>query len=277
MNKDSDKTGATALITGATSGIGYELTKLFARDGFDLAIVARDTSRLDKIADELRRNANVAVTVIPKDLSQATAAEEIYRDLQSKGIEIDILVNNAGFNVYGPFGETNTRKELQMMQVHMVTLTHLTKLFLPGMLKRKFGKILNLASTASFTPGPGNAVYCATKAYVLSFSEAIAEELRGTGVSVTALCPGPTKTEFAERADMADTKIFRGRLSSAAEVARAGYRALMRGRTTVVVGRNNKLLVFSLRFSPRSLVAKIAKSILSRDSNPSLAAIRPAH
>jgi hypothetical protein len=277
MNNDSDKSSRTALITGATSGIGYELTKLFAQNGFDLAIVARDTLRLDKISDELRRNADVTVTVIPKDLSEPTAAEEIYRELQSRGIEVDVLVNNAGFNVYGPFSETSGQKELQMMQVHMVTLTQLTKLFLPGMLERKFGKILNLASTASFTPGPGDAVYCATKAYVLSLSEAIAEEVRGTGVTVTALCPGPTKTEFAERADMADTKIFQGSLSSAGEIARSGYRALMKGQTIVVAGWNNKLLIFSLRFSPRSLVTRIAKSLLSKDANISPAAIRPAH
>lgn len=277
MENDSDKSKKTALITGATSGIGYELTKLFAQNGFDLAIVARNMARLDKVSGEVQRGPNVTVQVIPKDLSQPTAAEEIYRELQSKGIEVDVLVNNAGFNVYGPFRKTSAQKELQMMQVHMLTLTHLTKLFLPGMLKRKFGKVLNLASTASFTPGAGDAVYCATKAYVLSFSEAIAEELKGTGVTVTALCPGPTKTEFAERAEMADTKIFQGSLSSATEVAQAGYRAMMQGRTTVVVGLNNKLMIFSLRFSPRNLVTKIGKSLLSRSPSASRTAVRPSH
>lgn len=277
MENDSDKSKKTALITGATSGIGYELTKLFAQNGFDLAIVARNMARLDKVSGEVQRGPNVTVQVIPKDLSQPTAAEEIYRELQSKGIEVDVLVNNAGFNVYGPFRKTSAQKELQMMQVHMLTLTHLTKLFLPGMLKRKFGKVLNLASTASFTPGAGDAVYCATKAYVLSFSEAIAEELKGTGVTVTALCPGPTKTKFAERAEMADTKIFQGSLSSAAEVAQAGYRAMMQGRTTVVVGLNNELMIFSLRFSPRSLVTKIGKSLLSRSPSASRTAVGPSH
>lgn len=145
------------------------------------------------------------------------------------------------------------------------------------MLKRNFGKILNVASTASFTPGPLDAVYCASKAYVLSFSEAIAEEVRGTGVSVTTLCPGPTKTGFAERADMTDTKIFQGRLSSASEVAQEGYRALMRERRTVVVGLANKLLVFSLRFSPRNLVARVAKSLLSRTVSAQQTRVRPAH
>ena len=277
MENDSDKSKKTALITGATSGIGYELTRLFSQNGFDLVIVARNMAGLDRVSGEVQRSANCTVVVIPKDLSQPTAAEEIYRELQSRGIEVDVLVNNAGFNVYGPFWETSAQKELQMMQVHMLTLTHLTKLFLPGMLERKFGNVLNLASTASFTPGAGDAVYCATKAYVLSFSEAIAKELKGTGVTVTALCPGPTKTEFAERAKMADTKIFQGSLSSAAEVARTGYRALMQGRTSVVVGLNNKLMIFSLRFSPRNLVTKIGKSLLSRSPSTSQTAVRPSH
>jgi short-subunit dehydrogenase len=267
MRNDPGVTSKTALITGATSGIGYELTKLFAGAGFALVLVARDAPRLAKIADDLRRSSNVSVTVIPKDLANPTAAEEIYRELQSKGVEVDLLVNNAGFNVYGPFWETDAQKELQMMQVHIISLTHLTKLFLPGMLKRQFGRILNVGSTASFATGPGDAVYCASKAYVLSFSEAIAEELRGTGVTVTTLCPGATKTEFAERAHMTDVRMFQGQLWSPAEVAQAGYRALMRGRTSVVVGTANKLMVFSLRFTPRNLVARIGKSILSREGN----------
>lgn len=277
MSKVPGGTKNTALITGASSGIGHELAKLFALDRFDLVLVARDAPRLEKIADALRRIYLVGVTVISKDLSQPTAAEEIYREVQRKGVEVDILVNNAGFNVYGPFWETDAQKELQMIQVHIATLTHLTKLFLPGMIQRHFGKILNVGSTASFTPGPLDAVYCASKAYVLSFSDAIAEELRGTGVTVTTLCPGPTKTEFAERAHMTDAKVFQGELSSAAEVAKAGYRALMRGRTSVVVGTGNKLLTFSVRLTPRDLVARIAKSILSRGTSRSPARGRQAH
>ncbi len=257
--------GQTALITGASSGIGYELTKRLARDGVNLVLVARNAPQLAKIADELRGSSQVTVTVIPKDLSQPTAAEEIYRELQSQGMAVDILVNNAGFAVYGPFWETDAQKELQMMQVHMVTLTHLTKLFLPGMMQRHWGKILNLGSTAAFVPGPRAAVYCASKAYVLSFSEALAEELRDSGVTVTALCPGPTKTEFAERAQLTDTKLFQGRLLSAAEVAQAGYRALMRGRPSTVVGMANKLMTFSLRFTPRHLVARLSKRVFRRE------------
>lgn len=277
MRNDSGVKSETALITGASSGIGYELTKLFARDAFDLVLVARDAPRLEKMADELGRSWNVTVTVIPKDLSKPTAAEEIFYEVQSKGLEVNILVNNAGFNVYGPFWETDAQQELEMMQVNILSLTRLTKLFLPGMIKRNFGKILNVGSTGSFVPGPLSAVYCASKAYVLSFSEAIAEELRGTGVTVTALCPGSTKTEFAERAHMTDTRIFRGRLLSAAEVAQAGYRALMRGRTSVVVGLANRLMIFSLRFSPRNLVARVSKSILSREGSTSLAKVQLTH
>jgi short-subunit dehydrogenase len=217
------------------------------------------------------------VTVIPKDLSRPTAPEEIYREIESKGIEVDVLVNNAGFNVYGPFSETDSQTEFEMMLVNMIALTRLTKLFLPAMLNRNSGKILNVASTAAFTPGPYAAVYCAGKAYVLSFSEAIAEELRGSGVTVTTLCPGPTLTKFAERANMSDTKIFQGRLASAKDVAEAGYGALMRGKTTVIVGLANRLLIFSLRFSPRRFVALVAKGLLSRVVNPQHARVRPAH
>jgi short-subunit dehydrogenase len=276
VSNDTGQRRRTALITGASSGIGFEFTKLFARDGFDLVLVARDQSRLAKIAYEWSRSFDVTVTVIPKDLSQSTAAQEVYREVQNEGIEVDVLVNNAGFNVYGPFAASDSQRELEMAQVNMIVLTQLTKLFLPAMLQRNSGKILNVASTAAFTPGPYSAVYCASKAYVLSFSEALAEELRGTGISVTTLCPGPTRTQFAERADMTETKIFQGRLASAREVAEAGYNALMQERTTLVVGLTNKLLVFSLRFSPRTLVARVAKNLLSRAQNPQ-ASIRPAH
>jgi uncharacterized protein len=276
LSNNPEQRKRTALITGASSGIGFEFTRLFARDGFDLVVVARDQSRLAKIAYEWSRRFDVAVTVIAKDLSQWTAAQEVYQEVQNEGIEVDVLVNNAGFNVYGPFAATDSQRELEMAHVNMIALTQLTKLFLPAMLQRNSGKVLNVASTAAFTPGPYAAVYCASKAYVLSFSEALAEELRGTGVSVTTLCPGPTRTKFAERADMTETKIFQGRLAGAREVAEAGYNALMQERTTLVVGLANRLLVFSLRFSPRTLVARVAKNLLSRAPSPQ-AKVRPAH
>jgi short-subunit dehydrogenase len=252
----------TALVTGASSGIGYELAKLLARDGYDLVLVARNERRLDEVAEEIRRSAGVAITVIPKDLSQPGAADDIYRQLTEMAVDVDVLVNDAGFSVYGPLWQTDLRSEWQMMQTNIVALTQLTHLVLPSMITRRSGKILNVGSTASFAPGPFSAVYGASKAYVLSFSEALAEELRGTGVTVTTLCPGPTKTEFAERAHLTGTNLFHGRLSSAADVARAGYRALMRGQTTVVVGLANRLLVLTIRLSPRALVAKVSRRML---------------
>jgi short-subunit dehydrogenase len=273
MGNSSVEFKGTALITGASSGIGYEMTELFAREGFNLVLVARNSLRLEKIADDLRRRFNIRVTVVPKDLSEQNAANDLYCELQRQNIAVNILVNNAGFNVYGPFPETSMHSESQMMQLNMVTLTQLTKLLLPAMLKRKSGKILNVASTAAFTPGPGSAVYCASKAYVLSFSEALAEELKGTGVRVTALCPGPTKTEFAERAQMTDSRLFRGSVSSADDVARDGYQALMRGDTMAISGAANKLLVFSLRFSPRAVVPKVAKKLLAKSDNTGTSAI----
>jgi short-subunit dehydrogenase len=253
----------TALITGASSGIGREIACLLAHDRHNLLLVARQRQRLEQIADTFRRQHNISVVVISKDLSVPAAVGEIYAEVRNMGIEVDVLVNAAGFNVYGPFAETNLASELGMIQVNLVALTSLTKLFMRDMVHRGFGRILNVASTASFSPLPLDSVYGATKAYVLSFSEAIAEELKGTGVTVTALCPGPTATEFAERAQMTNTKLFRGSLMSAAEVASIGYEALMRGQTTAVPGLTNKALVFSVRLSPRSMVTKLAREMLS--------------
>lgn len=256
----------TALVTGASSGIGKEFAYLLAGNRHDLVLVATQSQRLEQIAEDLRARYQVNATVIAKDLSQPTASSEIYSELQRQGIRIDVLVNNAGFNVYGPFAETDLDSELKMIHVNLVALTSLTKLFMRDMVARGFGRILNVGSTGSFSPAPFDSVYCATKAYVLSFSEAIAEELRGTGVSVTALCPGPTATEFAERAKMTDTRIFSGRLMKAKEVASIGYRALLRQKPMVITGFANKALVFSMRFSPRTLLAKIAKGLLSRQT-----------
>jgi short-subunit dehydrogenase len=255
-------TPETALITGASSGIGYELTKRFASDGFDLVLVARDSERLEDVASEMRERHDATVTVLPTDLALPGAADKIAATLEAGGIEVDVLVNNAGFNVYGPFWQTDGERELAMLQVNIVALTRLTKLLLPAMVRRGSGRILNIGSTGSFAPGPFDAVYCASKAYVLSFSEAIAEELEGTGVTVTALCPGATRTRFAERAGMTDTPMFRGRVAEASDVAAAGYRALRDGRRVVVPGLANALLAFSVRLSPRRLVASIGRRML---------------
>lgn len=254
---------ATALITGASSGIGRELAALLARDGYDVVLVARNELRLQALAEELRAAHGVHATPLPTDLVVPSAADEIAAELERRGLEIEVLVNCAGFNVYGAFATTDAERELQMLQVNVVTLTRLTKLLLPDMLRRGTGRILNIGSTGSFAPGPFDAVYCASKAFVLSFTEALAEELEGTGVTATALCPGPTATEFAERAGMSGTPLFQGRVASAAEVAAAGYRAMMRGRRVVVPGLGNMLLTFSVRLSPRTMVASIGRKMLA--------------
>ena len=255
----------TALITGASTGIGYEFTKLFARDGYNLVLVARSEQQLHKLADELQEKHGIAVKVIAKDLSNANAPDEIFVELQQEGMTVDVLVNNAGFATYGKFTEIDLNAELQEMQVNMVALTHLTKLFLPDMLKKGWGKILNVSSTAAFQAGPLMAVYYATKAYVLSFSEALAEELRGTGVTVTVLCPGPTESGFQRRANMEDSRLFRGnKVADAATVARIGYRGLMTNKTVVIPGLRNKLLAESVRFIPRKVAARVAKIMQER-------------
>lgn len=253
--------GKTALITGASSGIGHELTQLFAHDGYNLVLVARNQKQLMQTAEELNEKYGVSVKVISKDLSLASAPEEILTELEKESIEIDALVNNAGLAAYGLFSETDLGAELQIMQVNMGTLTHLTKLFLPGMLKKRRGKILNVASTAAFQPGPLMTVYYATKAYVLSFSQALAEELQGTGVNVTALCPGPTASGFQKRAHMEDSKLFSGQIMDAQTVARIGYRGLMTNKTIVIPGLRNKILVELVRFSPREMVPRAVRNM----------------
>ncbi|MBU7586033.1 MAG: SDR family oxidoreductase [Nostoc sp. TH1S01] len=252
----------TALITGASGGIGYEFVKLFAQDKYNLVLVARSEQKLYQMADELKSKFGIDVKVIAKDLANPSAPEEIFSELQQASIKVDILINNAGFASYGLFNETDLTAELQMLQVNVMCLTHLTKLFLKDMVKQGYGKILNLASTAAFQPGPLMAVYYASKAYVLSFSEAIANELEGTGVSVTALCPGPTESGFQKRAAMEDSKLVSGqKIMDAETVAKIGYEALFDNKTVVVPGLKNKLLTETVRFTPRKLVTKIVRSM----------------
>ncbi len=252
----------TVLITGASSGIGYELSKLFAADGANLVLVARSEGRLNEIASDLAQTYGVRVTVLAKDLSDPASPDEIFAALQAQSIGVDVLVNNAGFGTYGPFATIDWAEELRMLQVNMISLTHLTKLYLPGMIARRSGRILNVGSTGSFAPGPLMAAYCATKAYVLSLSEAISEEVRGTGVSVTALCPGVTRTGFQARANVEHIQLTSGSMMSARQVAEAGYKALMRGQAIVVPGFLNQLLVSSIRISPRSLVRRAAHRMM---------------
>ena len=254
----------TALITGASGGIGHELAKLFAQDGYNLVVIARSQEKLAQVAQELQSKFGILVKAIPKDLAIPTAPEEIFTELQNEGITIHFLVNNAGFATYGLFADTDLNSELQMMQVNMVALTHLTKLFLREMVKQREGKILNVASTAAFQPGPLMAVYYATKAYVLSFSEAIANELEGTGVTVTALCPGPTETGFQKRADMEQSRLVSGRIMKVETVARIGYSGLMNNQTVVIPGLKNQLLAQSVRFMPRNFVTQIVRDLQER-------------
>lgn len=252
----------TALITGASSGIGLELAKLFARDQRGLVLVARESERLRQAAAELRQISGKAPTVIARDLADPYSAAAIYRELADT--PIDYLVNNAGFGLGGPFSQTSRQEELDMIQVNVTSLVDLTKLLLPGMLSRKSGRIMNVASTAAFQPGPLMAIYYASKAFVLSFSEAIAEELRGSGVTVTALCPGPTASDFQRRARIENVKLVKNKSMgwmTSQEVAKIGYRGMMEGKVIVIPGLLNKLGVQSLRLGPRAIVRKAARKL----------------
>ncbi len=244
----------TALITGASSGIGYELTRLFARDGYDLVLVARRAEALDSSAMELRQRYGIRVTPIAKDLSEVSAANEIEQALESNAIAVDVLVNNAGVGLHGPFTQASLEDTLALLGVNIVTLTRLTHRLLSQMLQRHEGKILNVASTAAFQPGPLMAVYYASKAYVLSFSEALANELRGSGVTVTALCPGPTATHFQRRSGMTNTRLLGLGMMDTKTVALAGYQGLMRGHRIVIPGLANRLLFLAVRWLPRAWV-----------------------
>lgn len=249
----------TALVTGASSGIGLDLARELAKNGHDVVLVARTASRLQGVAAELQKS-GVTAQVIAADLSRPSEAEEIVSELKRRNLEIDVLVNNAGYGLTGPFAENDLQRELGMIQVNVVALTHLTKLLLRPMVARRRGRILNVASTAAFQPGPLMAVYYATKAYVLSFSEALADELRNSGVTVTTLCPGPTRTRFAEIAKMTESRLFTMmRPMSSEDVARAGYRGMMSGKRLVIPGAKNKLLVQSLRVSPRRTVTALVR------------------
>lgn len=260
----NQSTRQTALITGASGGIGLEFARIFAREGYNLVLVARTEKALNDLAADLRARHGIEVRVIAKDLSQPAAPKELYDEVGDAGIAVDVLVNNAGFASYGPFAEIDLQKELEEIQVNVATLTHLSKLFIRPMLARKRGKILNVASTAAFQPGPLMAVYYATKAYVLSLSEAIAEEVRGQGVTVTALCPGPTESGFQKRADMQESKLVQGGLMSASAVAEAGYKALMEGQTVVVPGLFNKVGTLLPRFVPRRMATRIVMNMQAR-------------
>jgi uncharacterized protein len=251
----------TALITGASFGIGLELARLFAADRSDLVLVARSQDRLEALADELGAAHGTNVRVIARDLAESAAPQSIYDALRSDGTIVDVLVNNAGFGAVGAVAELGLERQLDMLQVNVTALVHLTRLFLPDMLKRNRGGILNVGSIAGFQPGPNMAMYYASKAFVLSFTEALAEELVGTSVHASVLAPGPTATEFGARSGMDRSPVFRLGAMNAAPVARAGYDGFRRGRKLVIPGIQNKVLAQSARFSPRLVVRKVAKRL----------------
>jgi uncharacterized protein len=250
-----------ALVTGASAGIGRELVNLLAADGFDLILVARQRQALEDVAVPWRAKGRT-VDVLPIDLAQPGAAQSLFAQSKQLGRPLDVLINNAGFGTSGAFHEIQAGKDAGMLQLNVVALTELCRLFLPDMVARKQGRILNVASLGAFQPGPYMAAYCASKAYVLHFSEAINSELAGTGVTVSALCPGPVPTEFQKRADCQNIPLFRGKMLDAPTVARLGYQGMMKGKAVILPGVKTKLLSFSNRLGPRSLSVKIAKGLL---------------
>jgi uncharacterized protein len=250
----------TALVTGGSGGIGLELAKVLARHHFDVVLVARKRDTLEAAAGQLEGKFGITAHVFASDLTGRDAPQTIFDFLRNENIAIDALVNNAGFGLGGEFVETDVKRELDMIQVNIAALTHLTKLFVPAMVKRQSGRVLNVASTAAFQPGPLMAVYYATKAYVLSFSEALAEELRNTGVTVTALCPGPTETSFADVAQMANSRLFKAfGVADAASVAEYGFDAMVHGKRLAIPGIRNKIVAQANRLAPRALSARLAR------------------
>ncbi|MED1469944.1 SDR family oxidoreductase [Bacillus salipaludis] len=244
----------TALITGATSGLGYEFVKLFAADGYNLVLVARNQQKLEEIKHTFT---HIEVTIIAKDLSLPGAANEVFQEVEKKEIHIDALINNAGFGLMGNFDDLDLQKQSEMIQLNITALTEITYYFLPSLKQRNKARILNVASTAAFQPGPLMAVYYATKAFVLSFSEALVEELKESSVTVTTLCPGATKTNFGSVASVEGTKMF-SRAMSSNRVALQGYQAMMHGKRVIITGGLNKAGALAAKFLPRSLGAKIA-------------------
>jgi hypothetical protein len=265
MHKFGNTSVETVLITGASSGIGTELAKCFAADGCQLVLVARNAQALQSLADDLHEKYKVASHVLTADLGRPEDIERIFNQLQSSGITIDVLVNNAGFGARGPFVALPLKRQLEMVQVNITALTNLTGLFLPGMIARKNGGVLNVASAAAFQPGPGMAVYFATKAFVLSFSEAIAEETIGKGVTITAFCPGSVKTNFASTASIIGRPYTSKGSATAEATACYGHRAFRRGQVVAVPGLRNKLRAFAVRLVPRRMVRWYVKSLNALD------------
>jgi short-subunit dehydrogenase len=249
----------TALITGASGGLGEHFARLCAADGMNVILIARSKDSLEALAQELSDAHGIKATVIAQDLSEPVAVSNIAKELTKKKLTVDFLINNAGFGQYGLFADSDTDKLKRMMEVNMIALTMLTREIVPGMIKRKRGRILNVASTAAFPAGPLMDVYYASKAYVLSFSVALSNELKGTGVTATCLCPGPTKTGFVAHAGLKKSKLFRGLTMLAPDVARIGYSAALKGKHVIVPGFRNRFLIFGTRLVSRPMAAAIAR------------------
>jgi hypothetical protein len=260
---DAEKTPnrKAALITGASVGIGLEFARIFAREGYNLILAARSGDKLRLLAAELQKAHGTHSLILPTDLSDPGASAYLFDQTSRAEIQLDALVNNAGFGQYGFFADNDLEECLRQVQVNVTTLTHLTRLYLPGMMERRSGRILNVASTAAFQPGPLMAVYFATKAYVLHFSEALSNELKGTGVTVTCLCPGATATEFHKRASASAMKLLKFGSMDAATVAEDGYRAMVAGKAVEISGLKNWIFAQSVRLSPRSMATAIARKI----------------
>jgi short-subunit dehydrogenase len=250
--------GETVLITGASSGIGLELARCFAADGCRLVLLARNTEALESLAKELRQAHKIEALVLTADLSLSETPAHIFKELQGRGIRVDVLVNNAGFGANGAFAGLPLQRQIEMIQVNITTLTNLTGLFLPGMVERRHGGVLNVGSLAGFLPGPGMAIYYASKAFVLSFTEALAEELAGTGVTATALCPGPTATNFGNVSHGQQMRWLNTPKMPAATVASYGHHAFRKGRLLAIPGWQYHFLIFLVRIMPRWCVRKLA-------------------
>lgn len=254
-----------ALITGASSGIGRDIAELFARDSHDVILVARRREKLEEIADELRQKFQVQAHVFECDLSVPGAPGELVESIESAGLRVDFLVNNAGFGTLGKFWELDTQKELDQIQVNVSALVHLTSLLLPGMVQRDFGKVLNIASTAAFQAGPFMATYYATKAFVVSFSEALDHELDGTRVSVTAHCPGATATEFSSVSGNEEARLFKMQTPAKSEnVALDAYQAMMEGKRVKIHGLKNAFGAVMAQIGPRKVATALAAKMNER-------------
>lgn len=254
----------TALITGASGGIGEAFARKMAASGYNVILVARSADKLHALEQELVATYTITATGLPYDLTDPGAPQAIYETLQAQALTVDLLINNAGYATYGKFHEADLQKELNMIQLNITTLVDLTHRFLPSMVARRRGRILNVASTAAFQAGPLMAVYYASKAFVLSFSEALANELEGTGVTVTALCPGPTASGFQARAAMEESKLVQSGLMTSEAVVERGYAGLLAGETVVIPGLYNQLGALAPRFLPRKLITRTVRNMQER-------------